>query len=178
MPLRKSDIEPRQDGKPLGYGLRLYVLDTDHWKSAVHERLRYPEDAPAAWTIDADADDRYLRQLVSEARVVKPSGDFEWVLRSRDNHFLDCEAMALAAGYLLGVQRLTETETRVRATKPAQRATGTKPAPSEPRAETSDSEARAPLALRHGGKSAPASAPQGETAFDRARRISQQLNRR
>ena len=139
-PLRKSEIEVRQDGKKATYGLVLYVLDTDHWKSAIHERLRYPVDAPMAWLIDAEADERYLRQLVSEARVVKPSGDFEWVQRARDNHYLDCEAMAAAAGLLLGVQRITErqAENAVRdATKPPAGAPKSRsvPPPAEPEGE-------------------------------------------
>jgi hypothetical protein len=51
-------------------------------------------------------DDDYCHQLVSEARVKHPTGRVEWVQRSRDNHFFDCEAMQAAAGYLLNVQRI------------------------------------------------------------------------
>jgi hypothetical protein len=51
-------------------------------------------------------DDDYCHQLVSEARLKQPTGRVEWVQRSRDNHFLDCEAMQAAAGYLLNVQRI------------------------------------------------------------------------
>jgi hypothetical protein len=43
---------------------------------------------------------------VSEARLKQQSGKVEWVQRSRDNHFFDCEAMQAAAGYLLNVQRI------------------------------------------------------------------------
>lgn len=53
-------------------------------------------------------------QLVSEARIKKPSGRPMWVRRSKDNHYLDCEAMAYAAGYLLNVQRIPEgTKARI-----------------------------------------------------------------
>jgi hypothetical protein len=36
----------------------------------------------------------------------KPNGRVTWVQRSRENHYLDAEAMAYAAGYLLNVQHI------------------------------------------------------------------------
>jgi phage terminase large subunit GpA-like protein len=106
-PLVKSKIEVKQDGKAAKYGLDLFHLDTDHWKSWVHERIRYKVDAPGAWLLHAGTTDDYLKQIVSEVRVTSGT-DFEWIERSRHNHYLDAEAMAAAAGFLLGVQRLRE----------------------------------------------------------------------
>jgi phage terminase large subunit GpA-like protein len=125
VPLRSSKIEVKRTGQGAKYGLELQLLDTDHWKSWVHEHLHYPADSPMAWLIDADADERYLRQLLSEARVRKPSGGFDWVKRQRDNHYLDIEAMNAAAGFRLGVQRITESRVQ-RATK--RRSGATRPA--------------------------------------------------
>jgi len=106
-PLIFSKIEvSRKDGKAAKFGLDLVRLDTDHWKSWVHERLRWPEDRPGAWNVFRGVDDDYCHQIVSEARIKNPTGKVEWVQRSRDNHFLDCEAMQAAAGYLLNVQRI------------------------------------------------------------------------
>jgi phage terminase large subunit GpA-like protein len=106
-PLIFSKIEvSRKDGKAAKYGLDLVRLDTDHWKSWVHERLRWPPDHVGGWHVFNGVDDDYCHQLVSEARLKKPTGAVEWVQRSRDNHFFDCEAMQAAAGYLLNVQRI------------------------------------------------------------------------
>ncbi|MCD9821191.1 terminase gpA endonuclease subunit [Bradyrhizobium japonicum] len=106
-PLIFSKIEvSRKDGRAAKYGLELVRLDTDHWKSWVHERLRWPEDHIGGWHVFKGVDDDYCHQLVSEARLKQPTGRIEWVQRSRDNHFFDCEAMQAAAGYLLNVQRI------------------------------------------------------------------------
>jgi phage terminase large subunit GpA-like protein len=106
-PLIFSRIEvSRKDGRAAKYGLELVRLDTDHWKSWVHERLRWPEDHIGGWHVFNGIDDDYCHQLVSEARLKQPTGRVEWVQRSRDNHFFDCEAMQAAAGYLLNVQRI------------------------------------------------------------------------
>ncbi len=106
-PLIFSKIEvSRKDGKAAKYGLDLVRLDTDHWKSWVHERLRWPPDHIGGWHVFNGVDDDYCHQLVSEARLKQQSGKVEWVQRSRDNHFFDCEAMQAAAGYLLNVQRI------------------------------------------------------------------------
>jgi phage terminase large subunit GpA-like protein len=106
-PLLLSKIEVnRQDGRAAKFGLDLVRLDTDHWKSWVHERLRWPQGHVGGWHVFKGVDDDYCRQLVSEARLKQPTGKVEWVQRSRDNHFFDCEAMQAAAGYLLNVQRI------------------------------------------------------------------------
>ena len=106
-PLIVGKIEVRRkDGSAAPYGLSLVRLDTDHWKSWVHERLRWPVDHVGGWHVFRGVDDDYCHQIVSEARLKMPTGKVEWVQRSRANHFFDCEAMAAAAGYLLNVQRI------------------------------------------------------------------------
>lgn len=105
-PLVKSTIEVTQQGTAKKYGLDLIRLDTDHWKSFVHERLKWPLDQQGAWHLHNDVTEDYCRQLVAEARIVLPTGKPQWVERSRENHFLDAEAMAAAAGYMLNVQHL------------------------------------------------------------------------
>jgi phage terminase large subunit GpA-like protein len=105
-PIVKSVIEVTQQGKAASYGLELMRLDSNHWKSFVHERLRWPADQAGAWHLHSDVSEDYCRQLVAEARVMTPSGKPQWVQRSRENHYLDAEAMAAAAGYMLNVQHL------------------------------------------------------------------------
>lgn len=107
-PIRKSKIEVTPKGQARKYSLELLLIDSDWAKSSVHERIRYPESALGAWLLPEDIDDAYCAQIVSEARVKKPSGKVQWVPRSRDNHFLDCEALNWAAGHLLNAQRIKE----------------------------------------------------------------------
>lgn len=130
-PLIKSTIEVTQQGKQKPYGLELMRLDTDHWKSFVHERLRWPHDQPGAWYLNNDVDEEYCRQLVAEARVTTPSGKPQWVQRSRENHYLDAEAMAAAAGYLLNVQHLrgSSMPSTSKAAEPAEPAADAMPQP-------------------------------------------------
>ena len=44
----------------------------------------------------------------------KPSDGYIWVQRWRDNHFLDCEAVAYAAACMLGVHRISDSAQRRR----------------------------------------------------------------
>jgi phage terminase large subunit GpA-like protein len=105
--VKRIDVTPK--GKAAKYGLDLVRLDSDFFKSWVHERVRWPDDQPGGWHLPSDVTEAYCRQIVSEGRVKKPSGGSMWVQRSRENHFLDCEAMAYAAAYMLGVQRISDT---------------------------------------------------------------------
>lgn len=105
-PIVSSKIEIKGSGKASTFGIDLVRLSSDHWKSFVHERLRYPMDGRGAWFLHQDAGEDYARQIVSEARIRTPAGKVQWVQLARDNHFLDCEALASAAANLLGVQRL------------------------------------------------------------------------
>ena len=89
--LSRQEIKPR--GQAYKYGLDLVLLDTDYGKSWVHERVRWPSESPGAWHLPEDVTDDYCKQIVSEAKIRKPSGAPEWVQRSRNNHYLDCEAM-------------------------------------------------------------------------------------
>lgn len=108
--LAVSKIEVNSHGKAAAYSLELVRVNSDWCKLWVHERIRWPQDQPGAFHLPEDIGDDYCAQLVSEARVRKPSGRAAWVRRNKDNHFLDCEAMAYAAGYLLGVQRIPATK--------------------------------------------------------------------
>jgi phage terminase large subunit GpA-like protein len=111
-PIIQSKIEVKADGKTSKYGLTLHLLDTDHWKSWVHERIRYPLDSLGAWRLHEETTDDYCQQIVSEARITSPTGTPVWVQRSRENHYLDCEALAAAAGYQLNAHRLSPNARR------------------------------------------------------------------
>jgi phage terminase large subunit GpA-like protein len=108
-PVILSKIEVNSRGRLAGYGLHLVRVNADWCKLWVHERIRWPPDQPGAFHLPEDVTDDYCAQLISEVRIRKPSGRATWLQRSRENHCLDCEALAYAAGYLLNVQRIHET---------------------------------------------------------------------
>jgi len=137
-PIHKSNIEVRPDGNARPYGLELLWLDTDHWKSWLHERLKWPMTQPGAWFLHADIDEDYCKQIVSEARVKSPSGRPVWIARSRNNHFLDAECLAAAAAHMLNAHLLrgdlpdmTQRDATPIAPRPIQ------PNPQQPRARPS-----------------------------------------
>lgn len=106
-PVQIATHEVNPDGsKASRYTLQLARLDTDFLKSWVHSRIRWPKGQPGAWHVFQDITEQYCRQVVSEVRGKKPQGGYKWVPLSRDNHFLDAEAMAYAAAYSLRVYAL------------------------------------------------------------------------
>lgn len=118
-PLSVNRIDVTPKGAKSKYGIDLVRLSTDFFKSWVHERLVWPDDQPGGWHVSEDVTEDYCRQIVSEARVKKPGGGFQWVQRHRDNHALDCEALAFAAAYMLGVQRIKDGAVRRVSAAPA-----------------------------------------------------------
>jgi phage terminase large subunit GpA-like protein len=114
VPLKIGKVEVTKRGTSLKYGLDLLRLDTDHWKSWVHERLNWPEDELGSWYLPHDVDEDYLRQIVSESRVVNPNGKPMWVEHTKYNHFLDCEAMQAAGAHLLNMARVPPSAQRRR----------------------------------------------------------------
>ncbi|MGE8942688.1 terminase gpA endonuclease subunit [Leptospira interrogans] len=155
-PLVVSRIEVTQQGIAKKYGLELVWLDTDHFKSWVHERIRWPDDRPGAWMLPEDVEDDYCKQIVSEARVKKPNGQPQWVQRSRENHYLDCEAMQAAVGHMLSVHLIrddtpvpaapapppTDQSTSVKATLPVKADTQKPNRKPEPPMAAADARAR------------------------------------
>lgn len=131
-PVVLSKIEVAPAGNAAKYGLELVRINADWCKTWVHERIRWPQDQPGAFHVPEDVSDDYCKQLVSEARMKKPSGGVQWIQRSRDNHYLDCEAMAYAAGYLLNVHRISEGAKPRRAVE-TDEGEAPKPPPQRPR---------------------------------------------
>jgi phage terminase large subunit GpA-like protein len=108
VPIRRTKIEVIPTGGANKYGLELMHLDSDYFKRWVHERVRWPVEQPGAWFLNQgeDTNEAYARQIVSEARTLSPTFKPVWVRRSRDNNYLDCEALCAAAGYFINVQRI------------------------------------------------------------------------
>lgn len=110
IPVRRRQIEVDIKGTTKKYGLELVIIDTDYTKSFVHERLRRKGDAGqlGAWMLPRDIDETYLEAILSESRVRRPNGQPTWIARTRNNHYLDCEALNVAAGHLLNVHAIRE----------------------------------------------------------------------
>lgn len=89
-PLTVNRIDVASRGGRPKYGLDLVRLDSDFFKSWVHERVHWPAGQPGGWHLFETADDDYCKQIVSEARERAPSGRVTWHRRSPANHFLDC----------------------------------------------------------------------------------------
>lgn len=107
-PLSPSLIDVTVNGRLMKNGLQLWHLDSDFFKSWVHARLQWPADQPGAWHVPSDVTDDYCQQVTAEARVTKPSGRVVWVRIRKDNHYLDCEALNVAAAYSLGLHRIKD----------------------------------------------------------------------
>jgi phage terminase large subunit GpA-like protein len=138
VPLITNRIEVTMKGVAAKTGLAQLRLDTDHFKSWVHERVRWPDDTPGAWHLPHDVTDDYCAQIVSEAREPLPSGRVRWMRRDRANHFLDCESMQAAAAHLLNFARIPQRGDASRA-GPAQQ-----PIPAQSSPDPAEAEAPQP----------------------------------
>lgn len=106
-PYRASKIDVSYKGKVIEKGLDLWHLDTDYLKTWLHARLEWPVEAQSGFFhLHADATDDYCQQLVAESRAVAPSGRVSWIRVRKENHYLDCEALNIAAAHILGVHTL------------------------------------------------------------------------
>lgn len=114
-PYTTSKIEVKPSGKKAGYSINLAWLSTDFFKSLFLSRLMLPIGAVGGFQPHADSDEAYAKQLVSEIRVIEDRKP-KWVQTSRQNHFLDCEAICEAMGYTLNVQRIPDGVRRSGAT--------------------------------------------------------------
>jgi len=106
-PVRIQRIELDSRRKTSRRGTAVAHVDANFCKSYVHGRLVWPQDQPGAWHLPGDATDDYCDQLVAESRITKPNGDVVWVQDGkRANHYLDAEALNVAAAHLLNAHQL------------------------------------------------------------------------
>jgi phage terminase large subunit GpA-like protein len=119
-PYKASKIDVSWRGKIIKNGLDLWHIDTDYMKSWVHARIEWPTGEPGGWHIPADATDDYCQQLVAEHRAVNPSGKVTWLRIRRDNHYLDVEALNVAAAHILRLHMLPKpADSRAKPAEPA-----------------------------------------------------------
>ena len=107
-PLRTSTVDVNAQGKVMrgGASIKRWTVNADFFKRWVHDRLQ--RGVRGEFSLPVDVTDDYCQQLVAEARVVKPSGKIEWVAMQRDNHYLDCEQLAVACAYSLRLQHYAQ----------------------------------------------------------------------
>lgn len=133
-PLTKSKLDiAKNTGRRLAGGLMIYHVNTDYFKRWVHERLERDPELPGGWHLPEDATDDYCKQLVSEARTVKPSGKVVWVKIYRDNHFFDCEVLQVAAAYSVGLQSVGAELTAKRVARRQEKTTAARAEVAQPR---------------------------------------------
>lgn len=113
-PLKSSQIDVTQKGKTIKKGLRLWHIDTDYMKSWVHARITWPTGEPGGWHLPHDATDDYCRQIVAEQRLKRVTG-IKWIQTHKDNHYLDCEVLNIAAAHILQVQNLQKEQQKLTA---------------------------------------------------------------
>lgn len=90
-------LDQTPSGKAIPGGLQIILLDTDAWKNAYHYRLKQAIDdgAMAAW-LHSETGADYAKQIMAEELRINQKGLQEWVRVKPDNHYLDCECVAMA----------------------------------------------------------------------------------
>lgn len=112
-PYFSSQIDISYRGKIIPKGLQLWHLDSDYMKTWLYNRFELEDGHPGTFHIHRDAEQDYFEQLVSESRIVKPSGQVAWVRIRRQNHYLDCEALNVFLAHVLNVHNLERLPDRV-----------------------------------------------------------------
>lgn len=91
-------------------GMTLVMVDGNKYKDMIAGRMRRP-NGRGSWMVHADCDMEYATQVTNEHKVnVKSGGQTRQVWKEKfshaDNHYLDCEVYAMAAGDIMGFRTL------------------------------------------------------------------------
>lgn len=105
-PYKFSEIDQKGHAKQ---PLKRMLLDTDHFKSWVHNRLAWPEDQAGAWFVPMGISDDYAKQVTAEARSIDEKGTVHWMKIRTHNHYFDAEVLVAAGAHLEQVHRLPPT---------------------------------------------------------------------
>lgn len=149
-PITSNKIDILVDGKSIKKGLDLLRLDTDYFKSWVQQKIRWEDGTPGAWYLPEDISEDYCRQIVSEARVRAPGGRIKWVPKSRENHFLDCEALQGACALILNLAKLRDGPPQMR--RATREQTPVAPHPNETDGRSSPNRPGRPSGIWGGGR--------------------------
>lgn len=108
-PVKPALIDVNHEGKVIKKGLQLWHLNSDYFKTWVHDRVEQDPDS-SGWYLPQDIDEDYCKQIVAEAKVEKASGRTAWVRLKPDNHYLDCEYMQAATAQIYGLLRRVDNK--------------------------------------------------------------------
>jgi phage terminase large subunit GpA-like protein len=109
-PIRPSKIDVTSSGKTIKGGITLWWIDTDYFKRQFYSNVRQSPDAKRGWHVHLAVSEEYCRQVTSEECITSERGTRTWIKIRRDNHYLDCEVLADAAAYSIGVHSLKNLE--------------------------------------------------------------------
>lgn len=101
-----SNLSVNKQGKTVKTGTKLWLVDSNHFKSWVHDRIGWPRDQDGVWLLPSDVTDDYCQQIVAEQKMHLPSGRIQWIQTAKDNHFLDCEMLQAYLADKEGVRNL------------------------------------------------------------------------
>ncbi len=92
-----SILNKTPSGKPLKFGMRLVLLDTDKLKDMFYERMAktVAGEYGGVW-LHKETTLAYARQITAEQKQVNDKGVETWEDIRDDNHYLDCECIASA----------------------------------------------------------------------------------
>ncbi len=90
------DKMPGRRGQAIPGGLRLFLLNTDQLKDALHYHMSIPLGKPGAWYLNEDVGEEYARHIIAEEKRVHRNGKIDWHAKGA-NHWLDAEIYSLAA---------------------------------------------------------------------------------
>jgi phage terminase large subunit GpA-like protein len=83
-------------------GLKLVTVDTTFFKNDLAAKLEIPPEDAGAFHLHNDTPLEYAKEMVAEYYDEKVQA---WVCpEGRANHYWDCEVLALAAAYILGIR--------------------------------------------------------------------------
>ncbi|MCP3966515.1 MAG: hypothetical protein GY718_09200, partial [Lentisphaerae bacterium] len=96
------------DGQVIKDGTDLWMIG-DQGKRLIYQRLVKPPGKPLAYHFAIDTPESYYQELCNEKLVYRYNKKkfkvYEWA-KLGPNHFFDCEQYLLAAGYVVGIDRI------------------------------------------------------------------------
>lgn len=93
------------------YGMRLVLVDGGRYKDSIAARMRR-ENGVGSWMVYHGCDWNYAEQVTAEHKVNVKNGNgktvLKWVVKKShaENHYLDAEVYAYAAGDIMGIRRM------------------------------------------------------------------------
>jgi phage terminase large subunit GpA-like protein len=119
--IRRSEMTLDAGGQKVKTGIPQFLVDRDHFNQWMHSRYNVPLNQSGAFHLYAGTPEFYLKHLVSEMMIIKPSGVRVWVVRrGYENHFFDAEVYARVAAVVEGVESLPQKQVQKPKKQPQQ----------------------------------------------------------